>query len=66
MTGTAERCKEGSQVWSATRDTPGSRFKSPGTPAGVREKTVIVVQGCRSLCSLNPWLISVHRSAVPL
>jgi len=24
MTGTAERCKEGSQVWSATRDTPGS------------------------------------------
>ena len=66
MTGTAERCKEGSQVWSAKRDTPGSRFKRPGIPAGVSGKTVIGVQGYRSLCSLNPWLISVRRSAVPL
>jgi hypothetical protein len=66
VSGTAERCKAGSQVWSAQRDTPGSRFKIPGTPAGVPGMTVVVVQGCRSLCSLNPWLISVHRSAVPL
>jgi hypothetical protein len=65
MRGTAERCKKGRQVWSAKRDTPESRFKRRGTPAGVPVRTVIVVQGYRSLCSLNPWLISVHRSAVP-
>ena len=28
--------------------------------------TVIVVQGYRSRCSLNPWLSSLHRSAVQL
>ena len=43
MMGTAERCKEGSQVWSAKRDTPGSRLK-----------TAIVVQGYRSLTRSTP------------
>ena len=37
MFSTAERCKEGSQVWSATRDTPGSRFKTWHPGRGARK-----------------------------
>ena len=61
---TAERCKEDSRVWSATRDTPGlsnqrALAPQPGVPGRGSP-----YQGFRSLRSLNPWLPSLHRSAV--
>jgi hypothetical protein len=55
---------EGSQVWSAARDTPGYQTDKPRTPAGVRGSRVNADQGYRSLRSLNPWLPSMHPSGV--
>ena len=51
---TAERCKEGSQVWSAKRDTPGSWFKRPGTPAGVPGKGLFVTRGIARAARSTP------------
>ena len=66
MTGTAERCKEGSQAWSATRDTPGVTVQGAWHPGRGAGKDGYRCPGVSLAHSLNPWLISVHRSAVPL
>ncbi len=74
---TPEARKEGRQVWSAQRDTPGTQYRKTWHPERVPGILILApfqgvsahenyYQGLRSFHSLNPWLPSWHAPGVLL